>query len=61
MLNRAYNSALSPELKSWLDHCFVPLLVREFLSECKKETIDVGGGVVAELLKRKKSSREVVQ
>jgi|GraSoiStandDraft_34_1057297.scaffolds.fasta_scaffold1397985_2 hypothetical protein len=30
-----YNSTLPPELKSWLDRCLVPILVRQYLEEAK--------------------------
>ncbi len=31
------NSALSPELKSWVDNCLVPILVREYVGELDRE------------------------
>ena len=30
-------SGLSPELRSWIDNCLVPILVREYLAEMDRE------------------------
>jgi hypothetical protein len=30
------NSELSPEVKSWIDSCLVPILVKEYLKQSKK-------------------------
>ena len=30
-------SGLSPELRSWIDNCLVPILVREYLAEMEHE------------------------
>ena len=35
--NTAQKSALSPELKSWIDGVIVPALVREYLAEQRPE------------------------
>ena len=36
--NTAQRSALSPQMRSWVDNCLVPILVREYLAqlECEK-------------------------
>ena len=45
------NSALSPELKSWVDNCLVPILVREYLEEIEREKSTCSEGeAVAECL-----------
>ncbi len=38
MSNNGHNSTLTPELRSWIDNCVVPALVREYLVrlECEK-------------------------
>ena len=35
--NTAQKSALSPELKAWLDNVIVPALVREYVAEMQRE------------------------
>jgi len=30
-------SGLSPELRSWIDNCLVPILMREYLAEMDRE------------------------
>ncbi len=36
--NTAQKSTLSPQMRSWVDNCLVPILVREYLArlECEK-------------------------
>jgi hypothetical protein len=31
-VDRAPRSVIAPELKSWIDNCFVPILVKEYLA-----------------------------
>ncbi len=35
--NTAQKSALSPQMRSWVDNCLVPILVREYLAEMERE------------------------
>ena len=39
MSNNGHNSTLTPELRSWIDNCVVPALLREFLAERRPEEI----------------------
>ncbi len=34
--NTAQKSALSPQRRSWVDRCLVPILVREYLAEMER-------------------------
>ncbi len=35
--NTAQKSALAPQMRSWVDRCLVPILVREYLAEMERE------------------------
>ncbi len=35
--NTAQKSALSPQMRSWVDNCLVPILVEEYLAELERE------------------------
>ncbi len=37
MSSNGDNSTLTPDLRSWIDNCVVPALVREFLAERRPE------------------------
>ncbi len=37
MAIKTSTDGLSPEIGSWLDHCLVPLLVREYIAELEKQ------------------------
>ena len=46
--NTAQKSALSPELKGWLDRVVVPALVREYVAEMQREKTCAQAGLVTE-------------
>ncbi len=35
--NTAQKSALSPQMRGWIDNCLVPILVREYLAGRERE------------------------
>ena len=37
--NTAQKSALPPELRSWIDTCLVPILVRDYLGERESKNL----------------------
>ncbi len=37
MSNNGHNSTLTPELRSWIDNCVVPGLLREYLAALESE------------------------
>ncbi len=56
------SSKLSPEIRSWIDNCIVPILVKEYLTEMKMETkLAVGSRSVAQFATDGTTPSEVVQ
>jgi hypothetical protein len=43
MSSNGHNSALSPQLKSWLDNVVVPALVRDYLAQQEAEKVRCNG------------------
>jgi hypothetical protein len=56
------DSALSPALRSWIDNCLVPILVKEFLAEAREreKVLDAESRRVAQFAADGMASSEVV-
>jgi hypothetical protein len=54
------NSPLSPAVRSWLDNCIVPILVKEYLAELsRKKDLAPDNGLMAESRDKKTVAIEV--
>ena len=61
MNGSVHKPAIRAELKTWLDGCVVPLLVREFLAEREKKGLEVMAANMAKFTAKNELSAEVLQ